>query len=364
LPTVRQAELDIVRGFAIAFVVAVHIGVSSYWNDVLRAAALPAFFAVSGYWFKSPGTAADWKSWIAGRVRSLLVPYWTAGVLSWLLWMVTMFTGEVRQADFVWYKPLVGLLYGNDPGGWLGLNGPLWFLICLFSAQMLLGMLHLAMRRANRWSRGAACAALGLAGWGIGQRTFLPWGADLALAALPFLYAGLLAREHRLPEKLKPAGLPALACAAVFALTALNNSSDMDFRSYGNVVFFYVSGISGAFVLLVLAKLIGRARSLSALFSWWGRESLAILIFHYGFVFVALKYVDKSGFHDTLPGFVYWLLGIFVPILASSVIRRAPLLRLLLLGGRMGSGAGAAGRSAARSEAEPRISPQSGGSSY
>lgn len=330
----RSAELDMVRGIAILFVVAIHIGLPPGWDHLLRAVALPAFFIVSGYLFREPTEKSSIKELAAGRFRSLLVPYMTACVLSYLLWLVTMFIGDVRQEGFPWYKPLVGIFYGNDPGGWMGLNGPLWFLICLFSAQMLFGLALKGLRNTSLWAQSIVFLAVGLAGWGIGQLVFLPWGLDLAMAALPFLFAGRLLRRYRLLEKMKPVGFAAAASAAVFAATALGNASDMDFRIYGNVALFYLSGMAGTLFLVALAKGLLKAEALRALFSLLGRESLAILIFHYGFVFVALKFADKSLFHDSIPWIAYWVLGASVPLLLSAAIRQVPFLHFLLSGGR------------------------------
>jgi hypothetical protein len=57
-------------------------------------------------------------------------------------WILTNLLGQYKE-EFTWYTPLVGMLNGNYE---YLINFPLWFLVCLFCAQLIFCILYKYLR--------------------------------------------------------------------------------------------------------------------------------------------------------------------------------------------------------------------------
>lgn len=191
----RKDWLDALRAVAIYLVVLGHLihGHTGYYVFT-SPVKLPLFFAVTGYLFRDPPPA--FPAWLRNLARRLAVP-WLAGVA-----ISTAFN-------------LAFGIYGGigDLGRDLLGDPPLWYLPCLFFAEILWYF--------NRRVRGdlplaalalAECVAgLLLARWGILDFMKL----NTAMAVQPFLLLGWLYRRHE--SRISRLGWPAIAgLAAVY----------------------------------------------------------------------------------------------------------------------------------------------------
>jgi fucose 4-O-acetylase-like acetyltransferase len=236
---------------------------------------MPLFFFLSGYVFaqvKSP----DLPVLAIKRFKTIMVPYFVFAVLTyayWLLWeqhFVTDYTYGRHLA------PLVGIFYGVGVGPWLGFNGVLWFLPCLFVTEMFYALL--ARRLSRRW----LCVALigsAILGYLIRDLHFwLPWSLNISLTSVVFYGFGHLSRAS-IPERWTPR-TSAVLIAASLALNLIgchfNHFVSMNALIYGNVYLFYTAAISGIAFIYWSARLLERC----ALLALVGRNSLVIFCIH------------------------------------------------------------------------------------
>jgi fucose 4-O-acetylase-like acetyltransferase len=330
----RLAEIDAIRGITILLVVFGHTDIPVWLNETLRTFRMPLFFLVSGYLFSSRKYVNNIKELLKQRFWSLLVPYFSASVVFFLFW-VTLFILKPTDGQ-VWYKPLIGMFYGNDPGGWLGLNGPLWFLVCLFCAQVIYSITLRYTQRFSTPIRVSVFILIGVLGFLISKIVFLPWSFDIAMVAVTFMYVGGLFKEHKLLEKLKPMSITLFGSLLIFIVSSQFNSAvDMDYRIYGNLILFYAGGVSGSILVMMITKIIINSKIIGQALSYLGKESLTILIFHRGFCFVILSYIDNQFFGMSIHWGIYLVIGITVPLLIGNIIKKIPVLDILLNGKRL-----------------------------
>ncbi|MEK8132162.1 acyltransferase family protein [Paenibacillus filicis] len=329
----RVIEIDILRGISISLVVMAHTQVPDLLNDVLRTFRMPLFFVLSGYLFNVTKYYAGFGQWLKTRVISLLLPYFTACFVFYALWYVREQIGEsggIRPDSL-----FMGIFIGN--GDALTFNTPLWFLVCLFGAELIFLCGWKLVFNRGLMAQAGLFFLLALAGYGVSSLIHLPWSLDVALVAQVFMFVGYklkeagLFRSYRFP-------LPLLTVFAIlFGLGLLNDEMiDMNHRKYGNILLFLAGGLAGSFLLMQLVYWIKGWTWVRRIFSALGKESLVILVFHMGFSFVVLNNVNKYMFANNLrlDWISYTIWGIGFSYVIGLIINKIPVVRFLFKGGR------------------------------
>lgn len=126
----RDRTLDIVKGIGIVLVVLGHT--SNILHNWIYSFHMPLFFMLSGMFHKNE---KNYKEFLDKKIKSLLVPYFTFGIVLLLFWFfIGRFFGEsaIRKTPLI--NCLVGLLYSNEIEGISSMEfAPyIWFLTCLF----------------------------------------------------------------------------------------------------------------------------------------------------------------------------------------------------------------------------------------
>ncbi|CAN7591835.1 acyltransferase family protein [Rossellomorea sp. LjRoot5] len=310
----RLIDLDLLKGFGIIMVVAVHSNMPQLVTAFLQSFGMPLFFMLAGYTFNSKKYRGNFNLLVKKRSVSLLIPYVIGCLLSYLYWIATKFTGDFKES-FLWYKPLVGILEGNIEGL---LNYPLWFLVCLYGSLLMYAASQKYLQRFALAQQFAIYAVIGWGGAVIGSVVHLPWGLDISLVSLLFIFIGDCLRQGaRFPGVI---GLSLVLCSAFF----INDPVSMGLREYGNLLLFYISGVAGSLLSLeIVRKLTGIHHWFRAI-SHIGRESAYILILHAGISFPLVSYIN----HFLLPGvafpwFVYLVGGIVISLFIRYVFKKS-----------------------------------------
>ncbi|MCM3569375.1 acyltransferase family protein [Neobacillus mesonae] len=326
----RLVEIDLIRGITIFLVVAAHTDMPSFINEVLKTFRMPLFFIVSGYLFSTSKYLSNFKGLFKLRMQSLLVPYFSACVLSYFVW-IGIRSIKNSNEDFIWYKPILGFFYGN---GSSLLNQPIWFLVCLFCCQLVFCLVLKHLLKYNIFIQVVAFMLIGVVGFLISKILHLPWGLDIALVSQIFLLVGNKLKEYRVLERMKFFDYYTIILVAIFVISFyINKHVDMNDRDYGNLFFFYLGGFSGSLLIFKLTKLLSRFQLIVKLFSYFGRESLTILIFHAGIGFVII-----TGINDFLLSFlkfnwvVYIVGGISISLVIGWLIKKFSILNFLFNG--------------------------------
>ncbi|MBP1949031.1 acyltransferase family protein [Virgibacillus litoralis] len=329
----RLTQIDMVRGISIIVVVAAHTDMPSTLGKVLSLFCIPLFFMVNGYLFSPSRYLYNFSGLVKRRLVNLIVPYFSACLLSYIYWVTASQIGFKEK--IIWYEPLLGSLNGNV--GQL-INFPLWYLTCLFSAQLLFCLTQRVLTR-YKCSLSAQVGVyfiLGLIGYLISKLVFLPWGLDIAFTVQLFLFIGLKFKEHKVLENMKPISIYTIGIALIFIFTLVidyNQIVSVATRDYNNLLMFYVGGITGSILILNLVRMVSKYRLIVNTLTFIGSRSLSILIFHVGVSFIFLSYVNRFLFGGIEFNWIINTIGgVLISIILGELLRKHPVSNLLFNG--------------------------------
>lgn len=209
VPTVspRLGWVDAFKGIGILLVVVGHTSRIPGITQFVYSFHMPMFFWISGYLF----SVRPFPDFVRRKARTLLVPYFFFGVFTWLFWAFIEYDYSDHIGDAL--PALANLMVGQAGNATYSADPPLWFLLCLFMAEIaFLGLLHMARGAAHRifsqrgvehraeWLR-LSIVGIASVGSAVGgavlidaKLTRLPWTLDIVPVALAFMGAGYVSR--------------------------------------------------------------------------------------------------------------------------------------------------------------------------
>lgn len=176
----RAVWIDLAKGICVLFILLYHFDNESFSLPNMFALRMPLFFVISGMFFKDCG---DYRAFLIKKTNNLLIPYLFCLVVSAGLIILSNLIGESR----VGIASDINLLH---------VNFPIWFLFCLFLANLIFYILHAGLKKWWLMAAVIGCAMTGT----LFRYTDLwcPYMLDSALTALPFLYFGFLLKKSAL----------------------------------------------------------------------------------------------------------------------------------------------------------------------
>ena len=321
----RIVYIDIAKGIGILLVVLAHNELTSYapfLHQFIYAFHMPLFFFLSGMFFKPE---IDFVELLKKRFNSLLLPYFFT---IFLIYFFEIFLGKMGL-PIAWSR-IAKAFYGN--GFYLDWVA-MWFLPALFVMNLVaFGFYRLFGRFTLAWPRWIGLAFMQVLGvFTLGW--FLPFdlnlmGRSLSLQGLPFsldlaLVGGfffILGREvyRNVPEGWFGSWWVLLASAAL--LLGLSwffpATIDLNTRRWDAPLLNTVEALIGIVLVLALSwQLAGGPAWLVSFFSYMGRISVLILIFH-------------NPVQSYLTGKLDWLIGgsIYTPLLVYPFAVLVPVL--------------------------------------
>lgn len=334
--TPRLQVIDMVRGITILLVVVGHAGLTpALLNDMFRDFRLPLFFIVSGYLFSASKYFDNLRLLVRTKLLTLILPYFTAGLLTYCLWTLMRLFDNGHSPDITWHKPLLALLYGNYSSGLL-LNIPIWFLTCLFVTQIIFCIVMRYIHTSTWQLQFGIMLTLSLTGYGVGQAFLLPWNTDVALVAQLFVFIGYKLKQHRVLVRIRVFNLYTFILLFIFLGAAYFNSYvDMNNRVYGNLLLFYLAGIAGSLLAIKGTRLLAKSRLFTALLTYIGQESLVILIFHYGVFILLLNFLERYVLHSYLGWFPTAVIAVAGSLALNLGIKKVPVIYFLISGKKL-----------------------------
>ena len=317
----RDVQLDRLKGIGIILVIFAHICVTKA-SILVFLFHMPLFFFLSGAGlsYSSELTFKPWK-----RFKRLMVPYFGFSILCFAYWFfieyrfrplhdVSIFPGFLGSLGFKWQQ-LVNIPLAFSYNEAFQYNVVLWFLPCLFVAVMLFIALRKLLGRYSfigAWAAGA----LGFLLLGV----HLPWCLEIALVAVPFVWAGFdLYRHLKSASYWIAAGILAVSVALIWYF---NPNVDMRTHTYGNVFLFYAVALGLVAVLVIASRCLVHLR-LGGL-DWLGRNSLTLMCLHGPVYRVVLAVLSKVLHIEmaTLRGSELWslcvtilVIGLLIPVI-------------------------------------------------
>ena len=286
-PATRIDWADFAKGVAIILVVWGHSVISEIdANKFFAAFRMPFFFVMAGFFLNLNkwGGAENFRPFVTKLFRRLLVPYFIAEILWYLIWFVVC-----REAGYLNFlgswaeiEPFIALraiFIGNGNGIGLIL-GQLWFLPALFFAEIIFVVLW---NRLNKFGAEIFVLAVIICScfdFNIKPSADILFGIDIALVAQIFLLAGVLIRKYNFVDRINFKMLVGLS-AIFFCAFLFNELVNMNFREYGNALLFYAGGISGTLLVMKFSVLAAKVRGkFFALIEDCGRQTMLILVMH------------------------------------------------------------------------------------
>lgn len=282
----RIQWVDFAKGLAIILVVVAHVIPKD--TDLIAfiyVFHMPFFFVMAGYLLDVKKWARQFSNFKSKLEKRLIVPYLSANLAFFPLWFIFCYLLKTL-AIYGWenFSPLTYLLaifIGNNYniGIWLILY-PLWFLPCLFFAEII--FLKTYKIFADKiFSFYRVLIVLSAAGYFLGTHFFyqLPLGIDIALVAQIFLLAGFLIRKNNFLDKLNFSAYMILILLFGAAFYC-NGYISMHDRNYQNIFLLYIGGICGTLILIKISMILANfGNKIFDFIKFCGRQSLAILIF-------------------------------------------------------------------------------------
>lgn len=275
--------IDTAKGICITLVVLNHVilycglkeQVSTVCYNFLSAFRMPLYFFLSGLFFKTYGGLIPF---LRKKTNKLLIPYlFFFLVFSVAIpWAVYTSGGCLPYIDGT--PTLLQLLMDFLDNSQM-VNGPLWFLLCLFEINIMFFLLHKLFT--NEYHIVASAAVIGIAGLLLSYFEIrLPVSLDTALTCMPFFCFGFYIRNHTQILYQSKADRHLFLLSALCGLTCLLLARHVQYvvNSFYHSSYFtaHLCGIAGTMMVILLSKRIGRL----PLISYFGRYSIIILCTH------------------------------------------------------------------------------------
>lgn len=328
----RNLYIDIAKGIGITIVVFAHNMQIYTVRAYLFPFAVHFFFFMAGYNFNLFKYRENPVNFIRTRVLRLLLPYLAACICSYFFYEA--------MAPILSLPPITagaafdGIMIGYLPD--LEFNIVLWFLPALFFVDIIFLTLGYKLKGFYFFAAIMFVTAMGFILGRYDQQLILSF--DVAMTVQLFAYSGYMLRQSNLLEKSMQSAkkgllnillitLIFLALIAIMVYSANQAVPDIPTRVYGQPILFFMAGISGSIVVLMISLVIATVahRYAGQIMAAIGRASLDILISHIPiFLFFASVCNMLWGLwiHDTYTNYWYliFLSGIAFPTLTHTLI--------------------------------------------
>lgn len=284
--TERLGYIDLIKGFGILIVVLGHAMIPrSPW---IYSFHVPLFFFISGYMYKDKPLTDN----ITSKLKKIYFPFVIFNVITWLFFSVIAIMKHIAF-DKSSYLNLYRTIIGFDIS--VPQNGPLWFLLCLFSVSVIYIFISLLKSEYLKFSFVVAVSAFG---YFISQEySNLPFKIETAMMMIPYFYFGNLSKKYNFADKMNKRSLILIFNGTLilslfhFILNSYNlqisgieRISVLENR-FGNIFLFYSASLCAILYISALAEKIDSVR----IINYFGKNSLIILCVHYPI----LQYVER-----------------------------------------------------------------------
>ena len=256
----RLSWLDVLKGIGIILVVIGHVYSNRTVFNWLYSFHMPLFFLAAGWVYKEKSVLTDIKR----RIQTIVVPYFSFGLLVLLYWQVI--ERRFRNSDMSFMDSLLGLFSGCYDN--LDFNVHLWFLPCFFVTVALFNILVNLGGKKIAYIVSALMSLI----YVVLPMPELFWGLNrvfkyIGFYALGVALAGQIKAGQVAERKITSGGIAIILIVLNFILA---------FYGLTRGLMWFVTAIIGVVGVGLMAMLINQNRLLQYL----GRISLMVLCIH------------------------------------------------------------------------------------
>lgn len=305
----RMEWIDSAKAIGMVLVYIGHCGIPGL-NQYIYLFHMPLFFIISGFlWNVEKNRDMEFKTFAQKKFKAYIIPYFKIAVICFTIYglgLNLIRLGGLTEEYWTQLEKFVFgiVIYSRGTVEWLPQCSPIWFLTCLFVAEII----YYFLLRLKFPVAGVIVA--GLLGYIFSGWVKLPWNIDSALSAVVLLYIGTQARRfwHLLTDWRTISLVSAIAI-----VTVLTNETQVDFdgNNYSNMLAMYVKSTIISITLLTLIYKWGGWKWLAT----FGRETIVLLGYNY-----ILNTLASEICHDNpyLMPFVVIPLGAMLALLARK----------------------------------------------
>lgn len=260
----RMQWLDTAKAFGMLLVYIGHCNIPG-WNKYIYLFHMPFFFIISGFlWNKEKNLSFSFKEYLIKKFKAYIIPYFKIATICFILYGIFVNILRLGWGTDEYFNQLAKYLFGimiysRGTVEWLPNCSPIWFLTCLFVAEIIF---YFIMR--NKYPT-ATTIVVGLLGFMFSGWIKLPWNIDNALTATVLLYIGLLFRKYWNILATWKVLFPGIILSILLIYTN-ETLVDFDGNTYTNILAMYIKSIIITLSLLVLFyKTVGAVASISML---------------------------------------------------------------------------------------------------
>lgn len=270
----RKEYIDLAKGVCIIFVMAIHLSNDMIFSiPYIMSFRMPFYFFICGLFVS---TKYSYRQFVVKKVNALLVPFIFFSIIALIQQLLT----TIVEPPHDYSKILKTIL-----SPYQCINGPLWFLVCLFFSYLIYYFLKKKISKESL--RALAVILISFSGYFMskitvfGHHIILPFFLSTSMTALIFIYMGGVFRTHlNLLEHSKRDVIYFILSLIIFIAIQYYlgpNEINMMWNKYSQpYVFTVLGGISGSLIVIYVCKFI----KCIPIVSYIGRYSLIALAVH------------------------------------------------------------------------------------
>lgn len=280
----RIEWIDTAKGICIILVVLYHSLIHTHADYLLRntnvenflcAFRMPLYFALSGIFFK---TYCSFDNFVIRKVNKLIVPFMFFYLLgSIFMPLLLEFLSINLFPKYTLNELIIDCLYNHCRR----INGPLWFLPCLFLSNLFFYIIVKTSKNIIHIVFGSVL--FGFIGVLLSiNQIELPLCMSTSFACMPFFCLGFVYNSLRGLNKsiLSKKQLVVYSIVSIIIIYLFAEEAVFSENRYENPYTIYLLSIVGILLILLISKRIGKIRLISHI----GRYSLIVLCTHLFFI--------------------------------------------------------------------------------
>lgn len=313
----RIAYIDIAKGIAIWLMIVGHMEISELTRIYIYSFHMPLFFMMSGMFFKKE---RSFMESLKTSTRTLLMPYFIFSFINLSICWISPYLHpelyyEMHGKD-VLIAAIKGMFIGSDqitPTSFMPL-GALWFLISLFTIQVISSALSKMIKKDVAFVFISTCISICLF---FVIKTNALFSIRSTMMALPFYVWGYYLRSFNI-QNIPYKDVSSIAMILYFIfIIPLNGFCTIDECIYGkSIILFYLNAVIGTIMVLSLCSTAAQICNCNVIESV-GRRTLVILGIH-AFPLIIMKVLGVVLWGNSVLSSPIFILIVSLIVMVSS----------------------------------------------